>query len=248
MKHIDITEPVIFDKSKILSGVTLRNVHSFPEHGFSISPAMILSDEQAIEHRRRLAEQIQVPFQMMKFQKQVHETEIMEVDSKTGSEELYPHISDGMMTNEIGVVLNVTIADCCAVLLYDPINRAIAALHSGWKGTSLNITQKGIEMIGELYGTEPDRLLVYLSPCAGGDKYEVGYDVARFFPDSVKQISDEKYLFDNKKQIKLQLLEAGVNEKNIEVSDICTISDVKYHSFRRDKDQSGRMACFIGLK
>ncbi|MCK5742328.1 MAG: polyphenol oxidase family protein, partial [Chlorobi bacterium] len=90
-------------------------------------------------------------------------------------------------------------------------------------------------------------LKVYLSPCASVKKYETGQEFKEYFPDSVIQ-SGEKYYFDNHKEIKNQLIQSGINADNIEVSDVCTISDTDYHSFRRDGNKSGRMSAFIGIR
>ncbi|MGB9911954.1 MAG: polyphenol oxidase family protein, partial [Candidatus Kapaibacteriota bacterium] len=94
----------------------------------------------------------------------------------------------------------------------------------------------------------PRNLLVYISPLASGKRYEVGEDVAKLFPLSTIPTPNGKYFFDNRKEIIYQLKETGVEEKNIEYSPLCTISNTNLHSYRRDKEKSGRMAAFIGLK
>ena len=252
--ELDILKPRLFVEDKIISGVTQRNTDKFPPYGFSIAPAKILSVEETMINRSILANHINLPFENgycinLKFQKQVHADEIRIVDKFTKAFHYYEQTeNDGMITNDNDVVLCVTIADCCAILIYDSVNHAIAALHSGWKGTMQNIAAKGIKLLSEKYSSRPEDLKVYLSPAASGKSYEVGYDVAKYFPDSTTKISKEKYLFDNRKQIRFQLIDLGVKEKNIEISDVCTISDLNYHSHRRDGDKAGRMCAFIGLK
>jgi YfiH family protein len=238
-----ILENNIYKSYHLISGITQRNLEDFPPNGFSISNGKILNDDEVLKHRMFLADYLGVEFDKMKFQKQVHGNRIRIIEENSEIED-----SDGMMTNIKGLLLNVTLADCCGILIYDPENDAIAALHSGWRGTQQNIAKKGIGMMKEIYNSDPEKILVYLSPCASGENYEVGEDVAKFFPNSVKQISVEKYLFDNHNEIKSQLFDAGVLYENIEISEICTISDINYHSFRRDKDKSGRMSCLIGMK
>ncbi|MFH1052140.1 MAG: peptidoglycan editing factor PgeF [bacterium] len=222
----------------------MRNSDLFPEKGFSISNLDYYTEYEIDTHRRFLANELGYEIDKLKFQKQVHGTDIQIVSSQTpnGLE------TDGMITSEKGVILNVSIADCLAVLIYDPVNQVIAGIHSGWKGTKENIAKKGIRKLVENFSSNPENLLVYLSPCASGRKYVVGYDVAQFFPLTSVQINEEKYLFDNRKQVYGQLIESGVRARNIEVSDICTIENTNYHSFRRDSDKSGRMSSFIGLK
>ena len=128
------------------------------------------------------------------------------------------------------------------------MNDVISGIHSGWRGTKLNIVNKGIKIMNDKFNSKPKQLLVYISPCASGNNYEVEYDVAQYFPNSVSKINDKKYLYDNRSEIYNQLLDARIKKENIESSKICTIDNLNYHSFRRDGNKSGRMSAFIGLK
>lgn len=239
----EILIPQIFPKNKIIAGVTKRNLELFPDKGFTISNIDAFSHEEIETHKKYLAEVLGIKYEHCKFQKQVHKSEIQIVTQNTpnGLE------TDGMITSQKGLLLNVSIADCLAILIYDPINEIIAAIHSGWKGTKQNIAGKAIKMLFDNYNSNPKNLLVYLSPCASGNNYEVGYEVAQYFPETVSQISKTKYLFDNRKEVFNQLIKTGVEQSNIESSTICTIESKEYHSYRRDKDKSGRMSAFIGL-
>ena len=239
---IEITTPDIFDNHRIISGVTRRNLSLFPEIGFNISPTEIISADEIIKHKQILADNLSLPIEKCFFQKQVHGDRI---DVITDNYQIVER--DGMISNIRGIVLNINIADCCAVLFHDPANEAVGAVHSGWKGTKLNISSKAIAMMTREFGSDPTDIKVYLSPCASVNKYETGQEFKEYFPDSVIQ-SSGKYYFDNHKEIKNQLIQSGINSDNIEVSGICTISDTDYHSFRRDRNKSGRMAAFIGIK
>lgn len=239
---MEIITPRIFSYDTVIAGVTKKNELLFPETGFSISHGKTLNDAQVEQNRNYLASFLNIAPNALKCQKQVHGVDIQIVDEHTAC-----GIHDGMISNTRGIVLCVCIADCCAVLLHDKATNSVAALHSGWRGTAQNITKKGIEMMQENFGTNPKDLMVYLSPCACGQCYEVGWDVAKFFPNSVVQIAEDKFLFDNHKQIVMQLNECGVENCNIGVAQECTIEDRSLHSFRRDGDKSGRMGAFIGL-
>ena len=241
-KFIEIIKPKIFPNN-IISGVTTKSLDSFPDFGFSINKAEILDDNQTLENRQLLASQLGVNYDKMLFQKQTH-SDIIEVKDFDKT----PYESDAMMIKEIGFVLNVSIADCAAILIYDPENNAIAGIHSGWRGTQQNIVEKTLTTMMFEYGTKPSSVLAFISPAAGGDIYEVGEDVAHFFKIGIKKISAQKYLLDNKFIIQNQLLDLGVRQHHIEVSPLCTISETKLHSFRRDRDKSGRMSAFIMIK
>ena len=243
MNNFKLTTPSIFDKDKIIAGVTHRNPDLFPGSGFSISNGQIYSDDEVKHQREYLAVYLATDPAGLKFQKQVHASHIRIIDKNSKEEE-----SDGMITNQKGVILNITIADCCAILVHDPLKDAIGAFHSGWRGTRENIAKKGIDKMKKEYSSNPAELKIYLSPCASGDKYEVGEEVAEFFPDSVKYIGGGKYLLDIPKEVSNQLTEAGCKTENIEISGKCTISDQEYHSYRRDRERSGRMSAVIGMR
>ncbi|MFC2131828.1 laccase domain-containing protein, partial [Bacteroidota bacterium] len=133
--EFEILKPNIFPENKIISGVTKRNRDLFPETGFSISNGNILTDEQVSKHRKYLSDYLGYDLENLKFQKQVHKTDIQIVnkDTPSGIE------TDGMITNEKGIILNITIADCTAILVYDPLKKGVGAFHSGWRGTKENI-------------------------------------------------------------------------------------------------------------
>ncbi len=241
--NIDLFQPTIFPQNKIIAGVTKRNLHLFPPNGFSVHKADILTDEEAIVHQQILAEQLGYPVSSLKCNKQVHGSNILFMNHNTVSAE-----ADGMITNERGILIYVKLADCGGILLYDPKTEIVAALHSGWRGTKQNIVKEGIRKLNDEFGVSSADLLVYIAPSAGGKNYEVGFEVAQYFPNHSVEIGNGKYLFDNKSQILEQLTMCGINPQNIEISDVCSIEDTNCHSFRRDNENSGRMAAFIGLR
>jgi YfiH family protein len=240
---IKILRPTIFPNDSIISGVTLKNQHIFPETGLTFSPSPICSKEQVDLHKKLLADQIGVKTEKLKFQHQIH-SDIISVIDETSQET----DSDAMITDKNGIILCVKIADCAAILVYNPINQVIAAIHSGWRGTQQSITAKTINRMSGLFGSNPEHLLIYISPAALGKNYEVGEEVAKLFPRTITPTGNGKYLFDNTKEILLQLQEIGVPIKNIEISGICSIENKNFHSYRRDKERSGRMCAFIGMK
>ena len=102
--------------------------------------------------------------------------------------------------------------------------------------------------MAERFGADPKEILVYVSACAGGRAYQVGEEVARYFPDSVIPADNGKFLLDVRNEIRRQVIDIGIMPEHIEVSESCTITDERYHSFRRDGRFSGRMAAAIVLK
>ncbi|MGB9771463.1 MAG: peptidoglycan editing factor PgeF [Candidatus Kapaibacteriota bacterium] len=240
--NLKIIKPQIFTKDKIIAGVTERNQHIHPI-GFSFCAVDSIDAQTAQSHREMLAKNLGVDVDDFFYLRQIHSDKVSIVDEK-----FEPNEGDALITNIKGKILVVKIADCAGVLIYDPINEVVGAIHSGWRGSSLKIVPKTIEKMAKKYGSDPRNLLVYISPLASGKRYEVGEDVAKLFPLSTIPTPNGKYFFDNRKEIIYQLKETGVEEKNIEYSPLCTISNTNLHSYRRDKEKSGRMAAFIGLK
>jgi|GEM_PF-3277735 len=81
---------------------------------------------------------------------QVHGSEILQI-TKPGQFKGY----DALITDQPGLLLTVTVADCTPVLLADPQNRAVAAVHAGWRGTVAGIAKKTLEAMQETFGTDP---------------------------------------------------------------------------------------------
>jgi hypothetical protein len=162
---------------------------------------------------------------------------------------------DAAVTSLPGLLLIIKTADCLPVLLVEEKKRVIAAVHCGWKGTSQGFLEKVVMGMKERYGADPAAILAVFGPCIGGGCYEVEEDVRRTFVESkfpatlFRPITGQsgKYLFDLRSANRLQLLKLGVKAKNIFSLDICTHCDPTYPSYRRDRDECGRMLTFIGL-
>jgi YfiH family protein len=128
------------------------------------------------------------------------------------------------------------------------VRQVIAAIHSGWRGTAAGITVRTLEQFTTRFGSEPEELIAWLSPCASGSIYEVGRDVYALMGGYCEPLAEGKWLFDNHRAIVDQLLSVGLLRHNITIDDACTISDARFHSFRRDRGRSGRMLAFIGMR
>jgi hypothetical protein len=227
---MNILIPTIFPE-EIISGVTQSNFDLF-ENGF---------DLRSDNHVNNLSKHINVDFNKMVKQSQLHSDIVLIVNENIKQE------SDAMITNQHGLILNISIADCAGVLIYDPANRVVAGVHSGWRGTKQKIVTKTIQKMTKEFTSKPRDLLVYLSPMASVEYYEVGEEFLNYFPNTTIK-KNSKLFFDNQLEIKNQLLELDVQLNKIETADICTIENHDYHSHRRDNVKSGRMSAFIGLK
>jgi YfiH family protein len=140
--------------------------------------------------------------------------------------------SDGILTTEKNLALVVKTADCMPVLIRD-LN-SIAAVHIGWRGLTNNIFHKTLELLQE---TE---LQVSIGPHARSCCYEVKQDVAVLLPNLI-ETKDKKMYLNQAKSIENFCNE---NKIKIDVSDICTICDDNFFSFRENNTQE-RQISFI---
>lgn len=186
---------------------------------------------------------------------QTHSDNIVVVSNENFHKTHYD--TDALITNEKGMLITIKTADCVPILLFDPIENAIAAIHAGWRGTSKNITGKTVRQLVHNYGCKPENIIACIGPCIGKNNYEVGNEVINQF--NLLQIeksqiisvvgSAKKTKLDLRKTNMLLLLNEGLKLENIEVSDYCTYEQRDYfYSARRDGAQTGRMLNCIVLK
>jgi len=155
---------------------------------------------------------------------QVHGNRIGVVDRPKMADECFDEC-DGVITNQPGVALGIYVADCCAVYLIDPVRQAIGLVHSGRKGTELDIVGRAIERMGDRFGTSPADLIVQLSPCIRPPHYEVD-----FAADIVRSCKMR-----------------GVTE--VHDSGVCTACHLdRYYSYRAEKGKTGRMLALLALR
>ncbi|GIT99698.1 laccase domain protein [Sulfurovum sp. TSL6] len=158
---------------------------------------------------------------------------------------------DALITDVKGIVLNVLTADCVPILLYDQQKEVVAAVHAGWKGTKAQIVSKTVQKMTEIYGCDPRDIIAGVAPSIGRCCYEVGEDVAVHFshiPGGFTPVG-KKYMLDLPFINKQQLLAAGIQEENIEMSHTCTACHVdRFFSYRKEQGCSGRFMSMIGMR
>ncbi|MBU3679755.1 MAG: peptidoglycan editing factor PgeF [Candidatus Kapabacteria bacterium] len=233
---------------ELISGMTLIDVRDLPWPGASFSISESADASHVERSYQTLAGDLGVVREHIATVHQVHGNRCVEIESVDECRLVRNEQADALITSQRGVVLGVKLADCCGVLLHDPVRQVIAAIHSGWRGTAAGITVRTLEQFITRFGSDPAEVHAWLSPCASGRVYEVGEEVHSALPGYCRPLSESKWLFDNHRAIVDQLLRAGLRRDTITVDDACTITDVRYHSFRRDRGRSGRMLAFIGMR
>jgi len=125
--------------------------------------------------------------------------------------------TDALITQESGLTLVVRVADCGPVWLHCAKSGALGLVHSGRKGTELEIVPAAIRMMKKEFGAEPEQMLALLGPCIRPPHYEVD-----FASEILRQLKNE-----------------GIAE--VVDSGLCTASDPeRFYSYRREKGKTGR--------
>ena len=206
------------------------------------------SDEAIRRNREALCGLLGITDDRLLMPHQVHKAEIAVVDEQRDIDlEGY----DALMTNVEDVCIGVSTADCIPVLLYDPRQRAVCAVHAGWRGTVMRIVEQSIARMTEVYGTSPHDLIAQIGPGIHLESFEVGDEVYQAFEKEgfpMEKISKkyEKWHIDLPECNRLQLIAAGVPDAHISVSPVCTyMQSDTYFSARRLGIESGRI--FTGI-
>lgn len=176
---------------------------------------------------------------------QVHGNEILyatEADRYTGY--------DAIITDKVGLLIGVTVADCVPILVYDPMHRAAAAIHAGWRGTVGCIVTKTLAQMQQRFGTEAGQCYAYIGTCIDECAFEVGPEVAEQFDPAFKRActGSDKSLVDLKAANAHLLSMAGIPATQLEISPFSTVThNNTYFSYRAEKGQTGRMLAVIGV-
>lgn len=145
---------------------------------------------------------------------------------------------DAFITRQRDVGLVIQHADCQAVLLYDPVQEALGAVHSGWRGSVADLIGKTIAAMTREFGTDPSNLQAVISPSLGPCCAEfVNY--ALELPDTFQEFMDGRSHFDFWRISKQQLLSRGVREEGITLPTVCTSCSADYFSYRRASREAG---------
>jgi len=204
-------------------------------------------DRQRISDNRRRLERCFGTDAYLIDLRQVHGDRVIRVDAAHRGE--VPE-ADALITDRPGLILTILTADCVPLLLYDPVYEVIAAVHAGWRGCEKRIVQKTIMAMRDHYGSPPETLRVAVGPSIDACCYEVGPEVAYRFEDYPGAIDRRggKWTLNLKRVCLLQLLEAGVPERGIEITPHCTACEKeRFFSYRAEQQCDGRFASCIML-
>ena len=184
---------------------------------------------------------------------QVHGAEIIHVDDSNFAEYILPvrPEADGVLLTTTKAGASLRFADCAPVMIYGKC--WVMILHSGYKGTVLNISGRGVELVRSLYGEEAVKdSCAWAGPCIGREHYcrDISDEwtqrgLKSFHRENFDERA-EKIYFDLAGEIRSQLLDSGLRKENIILSGIDTFTDSKCYSYRRG-DLTERMMLYVKL-
>jgi len=186
------------------------------------------------------------------FAHQVHGTQGIIADAKSVISRAFSVDGDWIITNKPGLGIGVLTADCVPILVFDPVHNVVAAIHAGWKGAVDGVVMDALSTLMQHYDSESTELQIFIGPHAHSCCYKVDepfYDIvqAKQFGRNAFKMMDNQLFFDLYACCVEQFHAIGVTDTQIQYSNICTICDPVYFSYRREGTTAGRNISFIAL-
>ncbi len=168
---------------------------------------------------------------------------------------------DSYVTNEKGIATVITVADCNPIIIYDPVNNVAANVHSGWKGTIKQVYLKTVNLMNEKFNCNYENIIVCIGPsinkcCFCSSDLEFKKQFTDIWPNEKEYIvtkENGEFYIDLPYVIKKDLINLGLKEENIVISNICTVcnSDCCFSyrtSTKRNDVDYATMGSFVELK
>ncbi len=265
---------ILKDGLKYIEFNNIRNYSDIVVHGFTTRLGGVSSGEcsslnlgfnrkderQNIEENyKRIADALGIQCENMVLSRQVHDNKVREVSEADKGKGIYRENDlegyDGLMTNIPNIALVTFYADCVPIFFLDPMKRAIAVSHSGWRGTVKEIGAETLERMKNRFGCHPGDMEIAIGPSIGSCCFEVGEEVVQAFvqplPWSKKyccKTGVDKWHIHLQEIIRQSLLNAGAREERINVSGICTkCNNEIFYSHRGDHGKTGSLAAIMQL-
>lgn len=264
MTKIWENEKLICIKEKDIQYIQFKKLLEYPEikHCYTLRNNLnfppIYKNEQLLKQSyKKISDCLNLDYTKIIKPHQTHTTNVEIVNEVKALENV-----DGLLTNKEGLTLLTTSADCISLLMYDPVKKVIGSIHSGWRGTLSGICINAVNKMVESFNCNPKDIICCICPSIRKCCFEVDEDVRNLFYEKYKSLPEieniiikdavkegkQKYKIDTVKINICLLKNWGLKDENIVDSNICTVchSD-KFHSYRVDKEESGRNAALATL-
>lgn len=216
---------------------------------------------RVLNNRRLLASAAGLPLETWVVGEQVHGAKVAVVGKEEkgrGADSLDTAIKgvDGLATSEPGITLVAFFADCVPIYLVDPVRRAIALAHAGWRGTLFGIATQAVTTLLEAFNCKPLDLWAVIGPAIGPCCYKVDEQMAENFKKELpwaeqvlKAGGNDSWYLDLWEANRLELLDYGLSPQKIAVARTCTFCHPElFFSHRRDGGHTGRLAALLSCK
>lgn len=244
---------------RMIAGFTTRHegVSRPPYNSLNLGSNTLDSTHNVEGNRSLLARSIGATLDRFLTVTQVHGTDLLVIDAPNPELSHFLKLEcDGIVTNQPGIAIAVCVADCVPILLHDPVNGVVAALHAGWQGTVGNIAGKGVEAMVSIFGCDKKDIRAAIGPAISGCCYEVDAPVRDAFKKAgaawelfAKEQGDGKWLLDLAAANRRLLTDAGLGSGQIEAAELCVCCNQGlFFSYRRDGGDTGRQVGFIMLE
>jgi YfiH family protein len=164
--------------------------------------------------------------------------------------------TDALITAQPGLLLNLRLADCAPIFLFDPAHHAVGLAHAGWRGTVANVAAATVQAMAAAFGSRPGDLRAGIGPAIGPCCYAIGADVARqvqaalpWAAEVLAERPDNSLHLDLWEANRRALLAAGLRPEHIEVAALCpACHTAEFYSHRAERWRTGRFGAVIGLR
>ncbi len=214
------------------------------------------SDENFEENFRRFADAVGFDADAAAGINYAHGAEIYRVGREDAGrgifKEALPSFCDGLYTDEPGIPILSFHADCTPLFFYDPVRRAAAVCHAGWRGIVAHMAANAVQALAGL-GCKKENILAAIGPCISVKNFEVGEEVREIFVNTfggsvVAERGGRHYVDLNKACLK-DMTDAGLSPSQVTDAGLCTYDDERlFYSHRRDKGRTGAMAAVVVIK
>ncbi len=256
-------EDIILKKDKGIEYLQFKRLNDFNvKHCYTLKSDNINFSENSKERDEsfiKIANSLDINPSFLVRPIQTHTANVRCIDKILNPQELKE--IDGLITNKSDIALVARNADCILMLFYDPINKVIANVHSGWRGTFQKICEKTVQKMITYYQCKPENINCFICPSIRKCHFEVDEDVKMlcenifYFLDTNTFIEKgdiidkkQKYYIDTVLINKLLLKNLCIREENIIDCNICSVCEKdKVHSYRIEKENKKIAASIIML-
>lgn len=215
------------------------------------------SRENVARNREILTKALGLDSEKLFLANQVHGDQVFVLNENPGKRYFsYNHLDyDAIITSHVGIPIGVLTADCIPIIMLDPVKKVIAIVHSGWRGTCLNIVGNVVNKFKKEFGSDPSDIIASLGPSIGKCCYEVDIKVIRSIKNSspnwkdyIEPLKTNRYLLDMAGINIEQLVFSGLDPTCIHKTELCTVCHPNlFFSYRAFRKKTGRQLNFVQL-